>query len=331
MIAPRARVRRRPASSQPTPSSRRRDRDQPPRHRAPCRHLKTHRGDGADAERERVVAAVAAAERAQERAEKRAERAMIAPRARVRRRPASSQPTPSSRRRDPKPPRHRAPCRHLKTHRGDGADAERERVVAAVAAAERAQERAEKRAERAMIAPRARVRRRPASSQPTPSSRRRDRDQPPRHRAPCRHLKTHRGDGADAERERVVAAVAAAERAQERAEKRAERAMIAPRARVRRRPASSQPTPSSRRRDRDQPPRHRAPCRHLKTHRGDGADAERERVVAAVAAAERAQERAEKRAERAMIAPRARVRRRPASSQPTPSSRRRDATTTPIA
>ena len=36
------------------------------------------------------------------------------------------------------------------------------------------------------------------------------------------------------------------------------------------------------------------------------------------------QERAEKRAERAMFAPRARVRRRPASRQPTPSSRRRD-------
>ena len=171
MIAPRARVRRRPASSQPTPSSRRRD----PSPLATARLAVTsnHRGDGADAERERVVAAVAAAERAQERAEKRAERAMIAPRARVRRRPASSQPTPSSRRRDPSP---LATARLAVTskHRGDGADAERERVVAAVAAAERAQERAEKRAERAMIAPRARVRRRPASSQPTPSSRRRD-------------------------------------------------------------------------------------------------------------------------------------------------------------
>ena len=147
----------------------------------------------------------------------------------------------------PKPPRHRAPRRHLK-RRDNGADAERERVVAAVAAAERAQERAEKRAERAMIAPRARVRRRPASSQPTPSSRRRDREAPSPPRA-VPSPQTHRGDGADAERERVVAAVAAAERAQERAEKRAERAMIAPRARVRRRPASSQPTPSSRRRD----------------------------------------------------------------------------------
>ena len=61
----------------------------------------------------------------------------------------------------------------------------------------------------------------------------------------------HRGNGADAERERVVAAVAAAERAQERAEKRAERAMNALRARVRRRPPSSQPTPSIRCRDRD--------------------------------------------------------------------------------
>ena len=249
MFAPRARVRRRPASRQPTPSSRRRDRDPSPVWlRVPCRHL---RGDGADAERARVVAAVAAAERAQQRAEKRAERAMFAPRARVRRRPASRQPTPSSRRRDrdPSPVWLRVPCRHL---RGDGADAERARVVAAVAAAERAQERAEKRAERAMFAPRARVRRRPASRQPTPSSRRRDRDPSPVWlRVPCRHL---RGDGADAERARVVAAVAAAERAQQRAEKRAERAMFAPRARVRRRPASRQPTPSSRRRDRDPSP-----------------------------------------------------------------------------
>ena len=63
---------------------------------------------------------------------------MIAPRARVRRRPASSQPTPSSRRRDPSP---LATARLAVTskRRGDGADAERERVVAAVAAAERAQ------------------------------------------------------------------------------------------------------------------------------------------------------------------------------------------------
>ena len=125
-------------------------------------------------------------------------------------------------------------------HRGNGADAERERVVAAAAAAERdKKERAEKRAERAKFAPRARVRRRPASSQPTSSSRRCDRD-------------PSRGNGADAERERVVAAVAAAERdKQERAEKRAERAKFAPRARVWRRPASSQPTSSDRRRDRD--------------------------------------------------------------------------------
>ena len=265
--------RRRPASSQPTPSSRRRD-PSPVWLRVPCRHL---RGDGADAERARVVAAVAAAERAQERAENRAESAMIASRARERRRPASSQPTPSSRRRDPSPVWLRVPCRHL---RGDGADAERARVVAAVAAAERAQERAEKRAESAMIASRARVRRRPASSQPTPSSRRRD-PSPVWLRVPCRHL---RGDGADAERARVVAAVAAAERAQERAENRAESAMIASRARERRRPASSQPTPSSRRRD-PSPVWLRVPCRHL---RGDGADAERARVVAAVAAAERA-------------------------------------------
>ena len=143
---------------------------------------------------------------------------MFAPRARVRRRPASRQPTPSSRRRDPSPVWLRVPCRHL---RGDGADAERARVVAAVAAAERAQERAEKRAERAMFAPRARVRRRPASRQPTPSSRRRDRDPSPVWlRVPCRHL---RGDGADAERARVVAAVAAAERAQ-RARREASRA-----------------------------------------------------------------------------------------------------------
>ena len=134
---------------------------------------------------------------------------MFAPRARVRRRPASRQSTPSSRRRDPSPLRLRVPCRHL---RGDGADAERARVVAIAAAAERAQERAEKRAERAMFAPRARVRRRPASRQPTPSSRRRDRDPSPVWlRVPCRHL---RGDGADAERARVVVAVAAAERAQ---------------------------------------------------------------------------------------------------------------------
>ena len=145
-----------------------------------------------------------------------------------------------------------------------------------------------------MFAPRARVRRRPASRQPTPSSRRRDRDPSPVWlRVPCRHL---RGDGADAERARVVAAVAAAERAQQRAEKRAERAMFAPRARVRRRPASRQPTPSSRRRDRDPSPVWlRVPCRHL---RGDGADAERARVVAAVAAAERAQ-RARREASRA--------------------------------
>ena len=170
MIASRARVRRRPASSQPTPSSRRRDPS--PLATARLAVTSTRRGDGADAERERVVAAVAAAERAQQAREKRAERAMIASRARVRRRPASSQPTPSSRRRDPSP---LATARLAVTsRRGDGADAERERVVAAVAAAERAHERAEKRAERAMIAPRARVRRRPASSQPTPSSRRRD-------------------------------------------------------------------------------------------------------------------------------------------------------------
>ena len=142
-----------------------------------------------------------------ERDVKRAECAMFAPRARVRRRPASSQPTPSSRRRDPSPVWLRVPCRHL---RGDGADAERARVVAAVAAAERTQERAKKRAECAMSASRARVRRRPASSQPTPSSRRRD-PSPVWLRVPCRHL---RGDGADAERARVVAAVADAERAQ---------------------------------------------------------------------------------------------------------------------
>ena len=72
---------------------------------------------------------------------------MIAPRARVRRRPASSQPTPSSRRRDPSP---LATARLAVTSntRGDGADAERERVVAAVAAAERAQ-RARREASRA--------------------------------------------------------------------------------------------------------------------------------------------------------------------------------------
>ena len=133
----------------------------------------SRRRRGAAAERHHAASDAAArrTRSAHERAVKRAECAMFAPRARVRRRPASSQPTPSSRRRDPSPVWLRVPCRHL---RGDGADAERARVVAAVAAAERTQESAKKRAECAMSASRARVRRRPASSQPTPSSRRRD-------------------------------------------------------------------------------------------------------------------------------------------------------------
>ena len=143
---------------------------------------------------------------------------MFAPRARVRRRPASRQPTPSSRRRDPSPVWLRVPCRHL---RGDGADAERARVVAAVAAAERAQ-RARREASRARDVRASSSRAASAGLTPADAKQpRRDRDPSPVWlRVPCRHL---RGDGADAERARVVAAVAAAERAQ-RARREASRA-----------------------------------------------------------------------------------------------------------
>ena len=51
MFAPRARVRRRPASRHPTPSSRRRDRDSSPLASARPAVIQTYRGSGADAER----------------------------------------------------------------------------------------------------------------------------------------------------------------------------------------------------------------------------------------------------------------------------------------
>ena len=68
--------------------------------------------------------------------------------------------------------------------------------------------------------------------------------------------------------------------------------------------------------------RHHAPHRHS-NHRVDGADAKRERVVAAAAAAERAHQARPPRAERTSIALRARVRRRPVSHQPSPCRRSR--------
>ena len=142
-----------------------------------------------------------------------------------------------------------------------------------------------------------------------------------RHHAPRRHS-NHRADGADAKRERVVAAAAAAERAPQARPPRAERTSIALRARVRRRPVSHQPSPCSRSRSDHAPIATTAPRRHS-NHRADGADAKRERVVAAAAAAERAPQARPPRAERTSIALRARVRRRPVSHQPSPCSRSR--------
>ena len=175
----------------------------------PRRHL-NRRVDGADAEHERVVAAVAAAERAhrvrreQSRARRTFASSSLEAAAGLKPVDAKQQPLRSP------SPRHRAPRRHLKP-RTNGADAERERVVDAIAKPSAHNKRTERRAERATIAHRPRVRRRPASSQPTPSSRRRD----PSPLATARLAVTskRRGDGADAERERVVAAVATAESA----------------------------------------------------------------------------------------------------------------------
>ena len=95
---------------------------------------------GDDAERERVAAAVAAVERAyqarREANRARDDSASSSRAASAGLKPADAEQPPPQ----PKPSRHRAPGRHRKTHRGDGADAERERVVATVAAVERAQE-----------------------------------------------------------------------------------------------------------------------------------------------------------------------------------------------
>ena len=149
------------------------------------------RGDGADAERERVVAAVAAAERAQEARREagrvRDDRASSSRAALAGVKPADAKQPPLR----PKHPRHRTTGRHLKrtevTARGNGADAERERVVAAVAAVERAQDARElasrARDDHASSSRAASAGLRPAvAEQPPP------RLKPRRHRAPGRHL-----------------------------------------------------------------------------------------------------------------------------------------------
>ena len=187
MIAPRPRVRRWPASRQPTPSSRRRRDRAPSPPRAPP-SPQTHRGDGSDAKRERVVAAVAAAKRAQQTrreasracddraSSSRAASAGLPPA--DAKQPPPPQPSPLATARPPSP----------RTHRGNGADAEREQTIGAVAAAEHAQQ-----ARRGVS--RARDGRasssRAASDGLTPA----DAKQPPprpelrRYRAPRRHLK----------------------------------------------------------------------------------------------------------------------------------------------
>ena len=85
--------------------------------------------------------------------------------------------------RAPSPPR-ALPSPH---RRGDGADAERERVVAAVAAAERAQ-RARREASRARDDRASSSRAASAGLKPTDAKQPPPRPEPPRHRAPCRHL-----------------------------------------------------------------------------------------------------------------------------------------------
>ena len=260
-----------------------------------------HGGNGADAERERIVAAVAAAERAQVGARREASRARDVRAASSRVAPAGPKPAdveqlPLRLRPGPYSPPRARPSPQMR--RGNGTDAERERVVAAVAAAECAQAGARREASRArdVCASSSRVAsagRKPADDEQPPL---RPRVEPP---LPLRARplpQMHRGNGADAERERVVAAVAAAARAQAKA------------------PRSE---PSAR-------------CSRLELACGVG------RLQASRRRARRARESRRRRIRRrarssesaprgepSAFAPRAGVRRRPASSQPTPSSRRR--------
>ena len=123
------------------------------------------------------------------------------------------------------------------------------------------------------------MRRRPATSQPTQSSNSRDHHLV----STCRAVTSNRRvDGADAEHERVVAAVAAAERAHRvsREQSRARKTFISSSLEA---AAGLKPVDAKQQPLRSPSPRHRAPSRHLKP-RTNSAHAERKRVVAVVAA-----------------------------------------------